>query len=49
MVQIGIGNVPSVAVRALVVDEHLFGHDLLLRLNAIRQLGGMTISDISSA
>ena len=44
VVQIGIGNGPSVAVRALVVDEALFGYDLLLRLNAIRQLGGMTMS-----
>ena len=32
-------------VRALVVDEDLFGYDLLLGLNAIRQLGGMTMSD----
>ena len=38
VVQIGIGNGPSVAVQALVVD------DLLLGLNAIRQLGGMTMS-----
>ena len=45
VVQIGIGNGPSVAVRALVVDEALFGYDLLLGLNAIRQLGGMTMSD----
>ena len=44
VVQIGIGNGPSVAVRALVVDEALFGYDLLLGLNAIRQLGGMTMS-----
>ena len=40
VVQIGIGNGPSVAVRALA----LFGYDLLLGLNAIRQLGGMTMS-----
>ena len=45
VVQIGIGNGPSVAVRALVVDEDLFGYDLLLGLNAIKQLGGMTMSD----
>ena len=44
VVQIGIGNGPSVAVRALVVDEALFGYDLLLGLNVIRQLGGMTMS-----
>ena len=44
VVQIGIGNGPSVAVRALVIDEALFGYDLLLRLNAIRQLGGMNMS-----
>ena len=44
VVQIGISNGPSVAVRALVVDEALFGYDLLLGLNAIRQLGGMTMS-----
>ena len=43
VVQIGIGNGPSVAVRALVVDVDLFGYDLLLGLNAIRQLGGMTV------
>ena len=45
VVQIGVGNGPSVAVRALVVDGDLFGYDLLLGLNAIRQLDGMTISD----
>ena len=45
VVQIGIGNGPSVAVRALVIDEDLFGYDLLLGLNAIRKLGGMTMSD----
>ena len=45
VVQIGIGNGPSVAVRALVVDGDLLGYDLLLGLNAIRQLGGMAISD----
>ena len=45
VVQIGIGNGPSVAVRALVVDGDLLGYDLLLGLNAIRQLGGMAMSD----
>ena len=43
VVQIGIGDGPSVAVRALVVDGDLLGYDLLL--NAIRQLGGMVVSD----
>ena len=45
MVQIGIGNGPSVAIGALIVDGDLFGYDLLLGLNAIRQLGGMAMSD----
>ena len=45
VVQIGIGDGPSVAVRALVVDGDLLGYDLLLGLNAIRQLGGMAMSD----
>ena len=45
VVQIGIGNGPSVAVRALVVDGDLLGYDLQLGLNAIRQLGGMAMSD----
>ena len=45
VVQIGISNGPSVAVRALVVDGDLFGYDLLLGLNVIRQLGGMAMSD----
>ena len=45
VVQIGIGNGPSVTVRALVVDGDLLGYDLLLGLNAIRQLGGMAMSD----
>ena len=35
VVQIGISNGPSVAVRALVVDEALFGYDLLLGLSEI--------------
>ena len=45
VVQIGIGNGPSVAVRALVVVGDLLGYDLLLGLNAIRQLSGMAMSD----
>ena len=45
VVQIGIGNGPSVTVRALVVDGDLLGYDLLLGLNAIRQLDGMAMSD----
>ena len=45
VVQIGISNGPSVAVRALVVDWDLLGYDQLLGLNAIRQLGGMAMSD----
>ena len=45
VVQIGIGNGPSLVVRALVVDGDLFGYDLLLGLNAIRQLSGMAMSD----
>ena len=47
VVQIGIGNGPSVAVRALVVDGDLLGYDLLLGLNVIRQLGGIAMSDTS--
>ena len=43
VVQIDIGNAASVAVRALVVDGDMLGHDLLL--NAIRQLGGMAMSN----
>ena len=37
VVQIGIGNGPSVTVRALVVDGDLLGYDLLLGLNAIKK------------
>ena len=47
VVQIGIDNGPSVTVRGLVVDGDLLGYDLLLGLNAIRQLGGMAMSDTS--
>ena len=45
VIQIGIGNGPSVAIQALIVDGYLLGYDLLLGLNAIRQLGGMAMSD----
>ena len=45
VVQIGISNGPSVAVRALVVDGDLLGYNLLLGLNVIRQLGGMAMSN----
>ena len=45
VVQIGIGDGPSVAVLALVVDGDLLGYDLLLGLSAIRQLGGMAMFD----
>ena len=45
VVQIGIGNGSSVALRALVVDGDLLGYDLVLGLNATRQLGRMAMSD----
>ena len=42
---ISIGNRPPVAIQALVVDGELLGYDLLLGMDSIMQLGGITVND----
>ena len=44
IVHISIGDGPPVAVQALVVDEELLGYDLLLGMDSIMQLGGITVN-----
>ena len=44
VVHINVGDGPSVAVQALVVDGELLGYDLLLGMDSITQLGGITVN-----
>lgn len=44
VVHISIGNGSPVAVTVLVVDGELLGYDLLLGMDAITQLGGITVN-----
>jgi len=43
-VRLGVGNRPSINVEVLIVDGELLGLDLLLGLDAIKQLGGMSMT-----
>ena len=45
VVHISVGDGPQVAVQALVVDGELLGYDLLLGMDSITQLGGITVND----
>ena len=36
-----VGQVPAVDIEALVVDKQLLGFDLLLEIDAIKELGGV--------
>lgn len=44
VVWLGISNRPSVDIETLVVDKELLGFDLLLGLDAIKQLAGMSMT-----
>ena len=44
IVHISVGNGPPVAIQALVMDGELLGYDLLLRMDSITQLGGITVN-----
>ena len=41
---ISIGDGPPVAIQALVVDWELLGYDLLLGMDSITHLGGITVN-----
>lgn len=44
MVWLDISNRPSIDIEALIVDEEILGFDLLLGLDAIKQLAGMSMT-----
>ena len=44
IVHISVSDGPPVAVQALVMDGELLGYDLLLGMDSITQLGGITVN-----
>ncbi len=44
VVHISVGDGPPVVVQALVMDGELLGYDLLLGMDSIMQLGGITVN-----
>ena len=44
-----VAQVPAVNTEALVVDKQLLGFDLLLRINAIKELGGVYLTESGEA
>ena len=44
-----VGQVPAVNIEALVVDKQLLGFDLLLGIDAIKELGGVHLTESSEA
>ena len=48
VVHISVGDGPPVAIQALVVDRELLGYDLLLGMDSIMQLGGITVNGTSN-
>ena len=44
VVHISISDGPPVAVQVLIVDRELLGYDLLLGMDSITQLGGITVN-----
>ena len=45
-IKVEVGQVPAVDIEALVVDKELLGFDLLLGINAIKELGGVYLHGI---
>ena len=48
-IKVDIGQVPAVDIEALVVDEQLLGFDLLLGIDAIKELGGVYLTESGKA
>ena len=44
-----VGQVPTVDIEALVVDKQLLGFDLLLGIDAIKELGGVYLMESGKA
>ena len=44
-----VGQVPAVDIEALVVDKQLLGFDLLLGIDAIKELGGVYLTESGEA
>ena len=44
-----VGQVPAVDIEALVVDKQLLGFDLLLGIDAIKELGGVYLTEAGEA
>ena len=40
-----VGQIPAVNIEALVVDKQLLGFDLLLGIDAIKELGGVYLTE----
>ena len=48
-IKVEVGQVPAVDIEALVVDKQLLGFDLLLGINAIKELGGVYLTESGEA
>ena len=48
-IKVDVGQVPAVDIEALVVDKQLLGFDLLLRIDAIKELGGVYLTESGKA
>ena len=48
-IKVEVGQVPAVDIEALVVDKELLGFDLLLGINAIKELGGVYLMESGKA
>ena len=44
-----VGQVPAVDIEALVVDKQLLGFDILLGINAIKELSGVYLTESGEA
>ena len=48
-IKVEVGQVPAVDIEALVVDKQLFGFDLPLGIDAIKELGGVYLTESGEA
>ena len=48
-IKVEVGQVPAINIEALVVDKQLLGFDLLLGINAIKELGGVHLTESGKA
>ena len=48
-IKVEVGQVPAVDIEALAVDKQLLGFNLLLGINAIKELGGVYLTELGEA